>query len=419
MQPRFFDGLELAGKPALVRRVRGMDITWFGRFDPAVDPDAFSARFSGRFTPDVTGDHQLALTCAGKARLFVDAELVLDDWNEQVRGEAFFGTGTREEIATVPLVAGEPVQLVVEYTRDGALMMGGLKLGHHPPVGDDPLGEAERLAARADAAVVIVGLNAEWETEGHDKQDAQLPGQQEELIERVAAANPRTVVVVNAGAPLVMDWADRVPGILWAWYGGQEAGTAIAAALFGDTNPSGKLPTTFPRSLADVPCHGSRPEVYPGENGRVVYAEDLHVGHRHYEAHHITPRFAFGYGLSYTTFELGVPILSVAASDLAEPLELSVPVRNTGRVRGQQVVQCYVRDLESRLPRPDRELKAFAKITLGPGEEGCVALHLDRRAFSYWDPDASSWVAEPGRFELQIGTSSSDLPYCLPFDLPS
>lgn len=416
-EARFFNGLELAGKPVLVRRVRSLDTTWFGGFDPAVDSEAFSVRFSGRFTPDVTGDHQLALTCAGKARLFVEGELIIDNWNEQVRGEAFFGTGTREELATIPLVAGKPVQLVIEYSREGAVMMGGLKLGHHPPVGDDPLGEAERLAASADAAIVIVGLNAEWETEGHDKQHADLPGKQAELIERVAAANPRTIVVVNAGAPLLMEWADRVPATLWAWYGGQEAGTAIAAALFGDANPSGKLPTTFPRSLDDVPCHTGSAEVYPGENGRVVYAEDLHVGHRHYEAHDITPHFAFGHGLSYSTFELGVPELSIASGDLTEPLEVSVPVRNTGRVRGQEVVQCYLHDLESRLPRPGRELKAFAKIDLEPGEEGRVALRLNRRAFSYWDPDANSWVAEPGNFELHIGTSSTHLPHRLNFQL--
>ncbi|MCP5069036.1 MAG: beta-glucosidase, partial [bacterium] len=199
-EARFFDGLELAGEPVLVRRVRSMDTTWFGLFDPAVDPDAFSARFSGRFKPTETGNHQFALTCAGKARLFVDGEVVIDNWDEQIRGEAFFGTGTREEVAEVPLVAGQPVLLVVEYTREGAVAMGGLKLGHLPPADEDPLGRAEKLAADADAAIVIVGLNSEWETEGHDKQDQDLPGQQQELIERIAAANRNTAVVVNADA---------------------------------------------------------------------------------------------------------------------------------------------------------------------------------------------------------------------------
>ncbi|MBW2243907.1 MAG: glycoside hydrolase family 3 C-terminal domain-containing protein [Deltaproteobacteria bacterium] len=416
-EAHFFNGLELAGEAVLVRRMRSMDTTWFGRFDPAVDPNAFSVRISGQFTPRATGAHQLALTCAGKARLFVDGELVIDNWSEQVRGEGWFGTGSREEIASLPLVAGEPALLVVEYTREGAVMMGGLKLGHHPPVPDDPLGEAEQLAASADAAIVVVGLNAEWETEGHDKQEAKLPGKQQELIERVAAANPCTAVVVNAGAPLMMEWAETVPAILWAWYGGQEAGTAVAEALFGDTNPSGKLPTTFARSLTDVPCHTGSAEVYPGEDGRVVYAEDLHVGHRHYDAAKIDPHFAFGHGLSYTSFELGRPHLSAEASDLASPLVLTVPVRNTGGVSGQEVVQCYVHDLESRLPRPERELKAFGKIALAPGADGQVTLELNRRAFSYWDPDAHDWVAEPGAFELHVGTSSRELSHCLAFEL--
>ncbi len=416
-EARFFGGLAFEGEPVRVRRSANMEHLWLGAFDPAVDPAAFSVRFHGRFTPEESGDHRFGLTCAGKARLFLDGELAIDNWNEQVRGDAYFGTGTREEVATVPLVGGEPVELRVEYTREGAVMMGGLKLGHLPPLGDDPLGEAERVAAAADAAVVIVGLNAEWETEGHDKQGADLPGGQAELIERVAAANPRTAVVVNAGAPLVMDWAERVPAILWAWYGGQEAGTAIAAGLIGDANPCGKLPTTFPRSLDDVPCHRGDPEVYPGKDGRVVYAEDLLVGHRHYEAKGIAPRFPFGFGLSYTRFELGAPSLSAPSGDLSRPLEVTVPVRNTGERAGQEVVQCYVAPPAGRLSRPARELEAFAKLALAPGEEGEAVLRLERRAFSCWDPDTHDWVAEPGAYELCIGTASSDLPHRLRFEL--
>lgn len=413
----FFGNTDLAGEPVLVRRVRNMDLTWFGEFDPAVDPNDFSVGFAGLFTPEQSGEHLFGLTCAGKARLYVDGELAIDNWERQVRGEAYFGTGTREETARVPLRAGEPVELRVSFTREGAVAMAGLKLGHHPPLPDDLLGEAEAAARDADAAVVVVGLNAEWETEGHDKADLELPGGQAELIERVAAANPRTVVVVNAGAPLAMDWAERVPAILWAWYGGQEAGHAIADALLGSTLPSGKLPTTFPRRLEDVPCHTGDPASYPGAEGRVVYSEDLWVGHRHYEAKGIAPRFAFGYGLSYTSFTLTGARLSTQESDLAEPLRLEVEVCNTGQRPGQEVVQVYVHDEVSRLPRPDQQLEAFAKVALPPGASQTVSLVLDRRAFSYWDPDAGDWVAEPGTFELRIGTASDDLPLRLAFEL--
>jgi beta-glucosidase len=413
----FYDNLGLEGEPVLTRRVRTMDQVWFGEFDPAVDPNCFSVAFVGRFTPDESGLHQFGLTCAGRARLHVDGELAIDNWDEQVRGEAFFGTGTREETASVPLVAGEAVELRVTFTREGAVAMAGLKLGHHPPVPEDMLGEAEAAAREADAAVVVVGLNAEWETEGHDKADMGLPGRQAELIERVAAANPRTVVVVNAGAPLAMEWAERVPALLWAWYGGQEAGSAVADALLGGTNPSGKLPTTFPRRLEDVPCHTGDPATYPGAEGRVVYREDLWVGHRHYEAKGIEPHFAFGFGLSYTSFALERARLSTEESDLSEPLQVEVEVRNAGERAGQEVVQVYVHDESSRLPRPDQELRAFAKVAVEAGATETVTLDLDRRAFSYWDPDAADWVAEPGRFELRIGTRSDDLPLSLPFQL--
>ncbi len=413
----FYEGLEPGGPAVLERRFRRLDLIWLGEVGEGVDPSRFSARFTGRFTPDEDGRHLFSLTCAGKARLRVDGELVVDSWTAPERGDSFFGTGYREVVGEVAIRAGQTVELRIDFTREGALAMPGLKLGYHPPIPPDAMERAETAAREADAAIVVVGLNADWETEGHDKQDMALPGRQAELIERVAAANPRTAVVVNAGAPLLMEWADRVPALLWAWYGGQEAGRAIADALLGVTNPSGKLPTTFPRRLEDVPCHTGDPHVYPGRDGRVVYAEDLWVGHRHYEARGIAPHFAFGFGLSYTRFELGDARLQAPESDLSQPLEVEVELCNTGSRTGAEVVQLYVHPVNPGVPRPVQELKAFAKVELAPGARERVRLRLDRRSFSTWDPERHGWVAEPGEYELRLGTRSDELPLRLPFRL--
>jgi beta-glucosidase len=278
-------------------------------------------------------------------------------------------------------------------------------LGVLGPTPDDLIDRAVRAAAAADAAVVIVGTSEEWETEGRDRESMDLPGAQAELIERVAAVNPRTVVVLNAGSPIATPWVDRVPAILDAWLGGQEMADAIAALLLGDATPSGKLPTTFPVVLEDTPAFRH----YPGEAGEVVYGEGVLVGYRSYDTRAIAPRFAFGHGLSYTTFAYDEPRLSAAELSPGQRLTVDVDVTNTGGRPGSEVVQLYVRPLAARLARPFQELKAFAKIALAPGERATARLELDDRAFAAWDPSASAWVVDPGGYELRIGSSSRDI----------
>jgi beta-glucosidase len=284
-------------------------------------------------------------------------------------------------------------------------MLGGLKVGCMPALPPDLLERAVDCAAAADVAVVVVGLNDEWESEGHDRTDLELPGRQVELIEKVAAANPRTVVVVNAGAPIRMDWLSRVPAVVQMWYPGQEAGDALADVLFGDVNPSGRLPQTFPKRIEDTPAFLH----YPGENGRVVYGEDLFAGYRYYDAKRVEPLFPFGHGLSYTRFDYTKLRVARASVRPGEPVEVELEVANTGARAGQEVVQLYVRDVASRLVRPEQELRAFAKVELAPGETRTVRFMLDARALSCWDPSKSGWVAEPGEFELRAGASSRDI----------
>lgn len=232
-----------------------------------------------------------------------------------------------------------------------------------------------------------------------------LPGQQDELIRRVRAANPNTIVVINAGSAVEMPWADDVPAIVQLWYNGQEQGNALADVLFGDVTPSGKLPTTFPVRLEDNPAYTN----YPGERGHVRYGEGIFVGYRYYEKKKIAPRFPFGHGLSYTTFEYANLRLSAERLTPDETLTISLDVTNTGAVTGKEVVQVYVRDVHATVARPEKELKAFAKVELAPGQTQTLTFTLNREAFWFFDTAANAWAVEPGEFEILVGASSADI----------
>jgi beta-glucosidase len=239
------------------------------------------------------------------------------------------------------------------------------------------------------------------EAEGVDRTTLSLPGYQDALVTAVAAANPRTVVVLNTGAPVVMPWLDRVAGVLEAWYPGEEDGNAIAATLFGDADPAGRLPITFPKSLADTPANTSAQ--YPGVNGVATYSEGVFIGYRHYDAAGIAPLFPFGYGLSYTTFRLDR--LRVTGGTV------TADVTNTGRRTGSEVVQLYAGiPGTAAVPEPPHQLAAFAKVTLRPGETRRVVLHVTTRSFAHWDTAANAWSTPDGTYGISVGTSSVDLP---------
>ena len=404
MRVEYFAGPDLAGEPLLEERATRGWFAWLGPWDPTVPP-AFSARVSGTFVAPETGAWRFSLVSTGSSRLFVDATLVVDN-SSPTMGEStsFFGLGSAEVGADVWCDAGSEHEIVVEYV-DGGFGVGGLAIGCDAPRPDDEFERAVALAARADAVVLVAGTSAEWESEGRDRERMELPGRQDELIARVAAVNPRTIVVVNAGSPVAMDWADDVAAIAQLWFPGEEGGPALAAVLFGDADPGGRLPLTFPRAIGDTPAFTS----YPGERGKVVYGESVFGGYRWYDRRRIEPRFAFGHGLSYTSFLFGA--LGIDRTDLTpdSTVELRVPITNTGTRAGTEVVQCYVHDIEASVLRPEQELRAFAKVALGPGQSATVVIGLDKRAFAFWDPDRHDWVVEPGEFEIRIGASSRDI----------
>ena len=404
-QLEFFANADFEGEPALERRARSLDFTWLGAFSEKVDPASFSVRCTGRYTPEHPGAHRFGLVSAGLSRLRVDGQLIVDNWTRQERGDSFYGVGSSEVTAALELVAGAAVEIAVEFSKQGPLPMAGLRAGVEPPLGGDAMESAVAAAGSADAAVVVVGLDPDWETEGRDREDMELPGRQKELVERVAQANPRTVVVLNCGSPVTVDWLARVPALLCIWYPGQECGNALADVLFGDANPSGRLPQTWPARLEQNPTH----PFYPGKDGRAHYGEGIFIGYRYYEAAEARPRFVFGHGLSYASFRYGELRTSQRRLRRGDRLEVEVDVSNTGERAGQEVVQLYVRDVEASVVRPEKELRGFAKLLLEPGETGTARFTLVERDFAFWDVESHAWLAEPGEFDLLVGSSSADI----------
>lgn len=267
------------------------------------------------------------------------------------------------------------------------------------------LTEAVELAKKAKAAVIFAGLPDSFESEGFDRTHMRLPICQNELIARVAAVQPNTVVVLHNGSPVEMPWADQVKGILEAYLGGQAVGAAVVDILFGKVNPSGKLPETFPCQLEDNPSY----LYYSGEGDRVEYREGVFVGYRYYDKKKMAVRFPFGYGLSYTTFAYSEPKISAQRIQDTDTVTIRVDVTNTGDRAGKEVVQLYVSAPDSKVIRPVRELRGFDKIELAPGETKMVSFTLDKRAFAYWNTDIHDWYVESGKYLIQIGSSSRDI----------
>ena len=276
--------------------------------------------------------------------------------------------------------------------------------------GPDLVERAVAAARAADVAIVIGGLihQKPFDCEGADRSDLKLPFGQDELIRRVVAANPRTIVVLVSGSPVEMDatWLAQVPAVVEAWYGGTAAGNALARVLFGDVNPSGKLPCTFPKQLVDSPAHALG--AYPGRDGVVRYEEGLLVGYRWFDTKQIEPLFPFGHGLSYTRFEYSALKIVPGTGAEGPVATVEFEIANTGAREGAEVAQVYVHDVAASLPRPVQELKAFRKVSLQPGEKQTVSIPLGREAFAFYDPARSGWVAEAGEFTIHVGGSSRD-----------
>jgi len=407
----FFADPDFAGPVVHRGRVSQSRLLMLGAPNENVPAEDFSLRASGRFTPAENGIHTFTLIQAGRARLIVDGTVLIDGIADPPgRGSDFFGFGSAEASADVELASTRPIEVVIEYSSSHSAVVHGVKIGCQVPTPSDLLDRAVEEARAADLAIVVVGTNDDWESEGHDRTSLALPGAQDELVRRVLEANPRSVIVLNTGAPVTMDWADDCRALLQMWYGGQEMANALADVVFGEAEPGGRLPTTFPLQLEDNPSFDN----FPGDKGEVRYEEGVLVGYRWYDSQGIATRFPFGYGLSFTTIDLSAPQVSSDAFTPGDVLTVGVQADNVGTRAGSEVVQCYVAPIEPHVIRPRMELKAFSKVRLDPGSTAEVHFELDDRAFAYWDPSTSEWRIDSGRYELRIGRSSADIAHVIP-----
>ncbi|KAH6711685.1 beta-glucosidase precursor [Leptodontidium sp. MPI-SDFR-AT-0119] len=366
----------------------------------------------GMFTPEESGLYDFGVCVQGTARLYIDGKLIVSNVENQRSGPSFLGSGTLEEVGTVEMVAGKQYHVllqwgcaktsklkaegVVDFGHGGFRFSGCKKLDPQ-----EAIQKAADLAKTVDQVVLFAGLSGEWETEGQDREHMDLPPHTDELISKVLEANPNTAVVIQSGTPVSMPWIDNAKSVLHAWYGGNETGNGIADILYGDVNPSGKLPLTIPRRLEENPAYLN----YRSEGGRTLYGEDVYVGYRYYDKVGMPALFPFGHGLSYTTFNISSPQIKNQTKDT---LSVSVAVKNTGSKPGSEVVQVYVAHSAPRINRPKRELKGFQKVFLAPGEERLVEVQLDLKgATSFWDEYNEEWCSQKGKYNVFVGNSSA------------
>ncbi|MBB3945178.1 beta-glucosidase [Rhizobium skierniewicense] len=412
MHVDYFKGRKLEGCPVHSEPAAKGEFFWFDLPSPDLDPASFSARIIASFVPAESGEHIFGMTNAGLAKLYVDGKLVVNGYDDWTPGDNYFGTANTEQRQAVELEAGRSYTLAIEYcspadTTDG-IHLTAIRFGVEKPLGDAAIEDAVAKAAACDVAILFVGREGQWDTEGLDLPDMRLPGRQEELIEKVAAVNSNTVVVLQTGGPVEMPWLDKVQAVLQMWYPGQELGNAVADVLFGDVEPGGRLPQTFPKSLSDNSAVTDNPRVYPGQDGHVRYDEGVFVGYRHHDSHGVEPLFPFGFGLGYTQFAWSDA--KASSSQMGEDgITVTLDVTNTGARKGSEVVQLYVRPLGSSVSRPDKELRAFAKLELEPGETKTATLKVSVRDLSFFDVDAKAFRSEAGDYELVLAANAADI----------
>ncbi len=379
------------------------DTLIYGMGYPPGVPEERVARIRATTAISVDADGNYLLACAGvgHARVSIDGDVRVDETLTPINADAVVGMSLPPQaILHLALTAGKPINVTFEYTP-APRTVAALRLGFDAAAASDEdlLAAAVAVATGADLALVLVGSGPEDEAEGFDRSDLALGGRQDDLVRAVAAANPRTVVVVNAGAPVLLPWRSEVAAIVLPWFGGQEMSTSLVEVLTGIAEPGGRLPVTFP-AVEGPPLASPVPV-----DGRVVYSEGLQIGYRAFARSGIEPAYAFGFGLGYTSWSLGSP----TAQNTPEGVTVRVPVQNTGERAGRQIVQVYLSRPESTVNRPAIWFAGAAAATLSAGAEEVVEIRLPRRRFEHWDPAAHAWALESGAFRLAVGTSSERL----------
>jgi beta-glucosidase len=391
LNAEYFNNMDLNGTPVLKRIDESINFTWDTNGPGSgVIKDHYSVRWTGYIKAPETGDYSIVTVSDDGSRLWLDDKLVIDVW---------YPHGPLTKSAEVKLERGKYYKIRFELFEKtgGAVAALSWYTGRH-----ELLRKAVEAAKTADYVLLTVGTKNIVETEGRDRDNLILPDGQDELIEKVAAANKNVIVVLTNGSPLLMDkWINKVKGVVETWFPGSEGGNAVADVLLGNYNPSGKLPVTFPHRWEDC-------SAYPTYNvlkERTYYADDIYVGYRHFDKFNIQPLFPFGYGLSYTSFEYS----DIATSKNGDKYEVSFLVKNTGKVKGEEAAQVYVSSYGLNVERPVKELKGFSKLMLDPGQQKTVTIKLDKSAFAYYSEKDSEWKVDPGNYKIAVGGSSVDL----------
>lgn len=360
-----------------------------------------SFRWSGWFWPETSGTYEFGVRATGQATFTLDGRPLITPQTEARKDRLdVMGNLTPRRLASVALEAGRGYPVIFDYVPESA-EADYMVLGVRTP--SEPMSVAIDAAKAADAVILVLGSSSVTEAEGYDREDIALPGAQDDLARAVLAANPNTAIVLNTGSPFAMPWIDEAPAVLQMWLSGETGPEALAAVLFGERAPGGRLPVTFPKAFGEHPAHRVEPDA------RVcAYSEGLLVGYRWFDETGAEPLFPFGHGLAYTTFEIS-GLDAPSQGRVGEGITLSVEVANTGHRPGQEVIQVYVAPKGAALPRPPKELKGFIKVTLQPGERRRVEITLEPNAFAYWDVAGGRWRVDPGAYDLCVGRSTGDI----------
>ena len=403
LRGEYFTNSDLQGTPSATRTDPNIQFGWSDKERPIGIPhDHFSVRWTGKLTAPVSGSYTFYLTADDGMRMYIDGKPLISHWRAST-ASPFPGT--------MNLVAGKSYDVRIEYfqgTGDALIHLDWIVPPQH-----EVFQEAVAAARKSDMAIVVVGTGRE--EENVDRQSMEMPDLQSELIQRVAAANPNTVVVMNNGGPVLMaDWIAKAPAVLEAWFPGQQGGAALASILFGDVNPSGKLPDTLAVRREDYPDYGN----YPGdENGIVRYKEGIYVGYRSFDKKGVKPVFPFGYGLSYTTFRYSHLHLSQPAFGPKGRVTVTADITNTGSRAGAEVAELYMQPLNPKIDRAVRELKGFSKLALTPGETKTATFTLTPASLEYCDVPGKRWKADAGLYRIEIAASSRDIRLSAPLRL--
>lgn len=379
------------------------DVTWWDGLPEGWSDRGTQIVIRARYEPEVDGPHQIGAAGVGHVRILIDGSVVGEADHPQPQESVEALSRPQELRVAADFRKGRAVEVKVELTIGGQLP--AMRLGIGPQLEDERLlDEAVQAAAAADVAVVVVGSADGTESEGYDRTTLALPGRQDELVRRVAAANPNTVVVINSGMPVLMPWAEEVPAIIQAWLPGQAFGEAVGEVLSGNAEPGGRLPISLPRAEADSPVMHATPDA-----GMLVYSEGLLVGYRGFDRKGTEPLFGFGHGLGYTEWDYASITPATTSLDAGHDLDLSVIVRNAGTRSGREVVQLYLEQPDDDPRRPIRVLVGFVNIEAEAGESVAARLKVPARAFMRFDEPSRAWVAHPGTYVLRAGRSARDL----------